>query len=569
MPPLKAFMDDKTVIQSEEAGSREILETLDDLIVWARMLFKPKKSRSLSLRKGVVEPETRFHIAGQHIPTVSEEPVKSLGRWYDESLKDTKQRDTTVETLAIGLKKIDHCPLQGRHKVWCLQHVLIPMLLWPLLVYEIAVTTVEAMEAKINRFTRKWLGLPPGLSDVALYSRQSKLKLPFKSIIEEYKAGKTRLQLMLEDSKDPLVRNIQPTLRSGRKFKTSEAVEEARRGLAMREVMGHTQTTRQGLGMTSMRWYSQTKGKERRDMVIDEIKKKEQSARYTKAVQQPMQGQWTNWDDALQRSLSWSDIWSMAPLRLSFIIRSTYDVLPSNTNLVLWGKADDPNCPLCMTEQVAKPQTMEHVLSSCPVALADQRYTWRHNRVLEELTTAINTNLTPETTNKPYVAFVNEKGETWKKNKELPNREAVVGRNLLGFANGWQVAADLPNWRAAYPEAIRQKNQKPDLVVWSEEDSHIIMIELSVPYESRIDDQHQFKTRKYEDLVRELRSEGYTALLRPVEVGARGFVGASMCQLLSQLGIRGHRRTKILKKLSEVAEKSSSWLWTMRNSKWR
>ena len=95
----------------------------------------------------------------------------------------------------------------------------------------------------------------------------------------------------------------------------------------------------------------------------------------------------------------------------------------------------------------------------------------------------------------------------------------MVGRNLLGFAKGWQVAADLPNWPAAYPEAIRQKNQKPDLVVWSEEDSHIIMIELSVPYESRIDDQHQFKTRKYEDLVRELRSEGYTALLRPVEVG--------------------------------------------------
>ena len=112
----------------------------------------------------------------------------SLGRWYDKSLKDTKQRETRVETLVIGLKKIDRCPLQGRHKVWCLQHVLIPMLLWPLLVYEIAVTTVEAMEAKINRFTRKWLGLPPGLSDVALYSRQSKLKLPFKSIIEEYKS---------------------------------------------------------------------------------------------------------------------------------------------------------------------------------------------------------------------------------------------------------------------------------------------------------------------------------------------------------------------------------------------
>ena len=93
--------------------------------------------------------------------------------------------------------------------------MLIPMLLWPLLVYEIETTTVETMEAKINKFTRKWLGVPPGLSDVALYCRQAKLRLPLKSITEEYKVGKTRLQLMLQDSSDDVVRMIQPTLKKG------------------------------------------------------------------------------------------------------------------------------------------------------------------------------------------------------------------------------------------------------------------------------------------------------------------------------------------------------------------
>ena len=48
-------------------------------------------------------------------------------------------------------------------------------------------------------------GLPPGLSDVALYSRKTKLKLPFKSIIEEFKSGKIRLQIMLDDSKDKVI----------------------------------------------------------------------------------------------------------------------------------------------------------------------------------------------------------------------------------------------------------------------------------------------------------------------------------------------------------------------------
>ena len=88
----------------------------------------------------------------------------------------------------------------------------------------------------------------------------------------------------------------------------------------------------------------------------------------------PQQGQWTNWDNAMQKSLTWNDIWHMVPLRISFLIRSVYDLLPSNANLIRWGKKEDPTCPLCNGGQ-----TTEHVLSSCKVALSHGRYTWRHN----------------------------------------------------------------------------------------------------------------------------------------------------------------------------------------------
>ena len=84
------------------------------------------------------------------------------------------------------------------------------MLQCPRLVYEIATSTVESMEAKINRYTRKWLGLPSGLSDVALYCRQAKSKLPFKSIVEEFKSGKIRLQTMLDNSKDEVIKSLKP-----------------------------------------------------------------------------------------------------------------------------------------------------------------------------------------------------------------------------------------------------------------------------------------------------------------------------------------------------------------------
>ena len=50
------------------------------------------------------------------------------------------------------------------------------------------------MEAKINKYTRKWSGLPQGLPDVRFYFRQATLKLPFKSIVEKFKSGKIRLK---------------------------------------------------------------------------------------------------------------------------------------------------------------------------------------------------------------------------------------------------------------------------------------------------------------------------------------------------------------------------------------
>uniref|UniRef100_A0A0L8HZI1 Reverse transcriptase zinc-binding domain-containing protein n=1 Tax=Octopus bimaculoides TaxID=37653 RepID=A0A0L8HZI1_OCTBM len=45
---------------------------------------------------------------------------------------------------------------------------------------------------------------------------------------------------------------------------------------------------------------------------------------------------------------------------LSFMIRATYDLLPSNTSLVKWGMEDMSICPLCKD----KSQSIDHVLRS-------------------------------------------------------------------------------------------------------------------------------------------------------------------------------------------------------------
>ena len=126
------------------------------------------------------------------------------------------------------------------------------------------------------------------------------------------------------------------------------------------------------------------------------------------------------------------------------------------------------------------------------------------------------------------------------------------------------MSGDLPDLDP-YPKFIKESGQRPDIVLYSEHLKKVIMVELTVPYESRIEHQHQYKMAKYEDLAGRIKKEGYTVKVLAVEVGARGFVGASVFSLLTQFGIKGRKRTRAMKDLAEIAEKSSSWLWSRRN----
>ena len=399
-----------------------------------------------------------------------------------------------------------------------------------------------------------------GTSGFHRCGRKAKLRLPLKSILEEYKCGKARLLSMLEDSEDPIVKTVQPTIKTGRKWKVVEAVDEAKKCLKVKEVIGQTQTYRKGLGSSTAKWWSKAEGKEKRDKVINEIWLNEDSRRVQKAVQQPQQGQWTNWDNALQKSLTWNEIWHMAPLRISFLIRSVYDLLPSNANLVRWGKKEDPTCSLCQGRQ-----TTEHVLSSCKIALSQGRYTWRHNRVLQELA-AIISSAKGETTlpNTNALIFTTEGGaKSW---HGRPVRTTNQIKCLLDGCDDWDVSADLSGWES-HPSIIKETRLRPDIVIHSASTQQLIMVELTVPYENRMEEAHIYKREKYMNLTKELENAGYKAVVMPVEVGARGFVGSSVYDLLTKLSVCGNKRTKALKILAEIAENSSRWIWSRRNER--
>ncbi|VDI78679.1 Hypothetical predicted protein [Mytilus galloprovincialis] len=65
--------------------------------------------------------------------------------------------------------------------------------------------------------------------------------------------------------------------------------------------------------------------------------------------------------------------------KISFLLRSVYDVLPTTITLTTWTLIEDSSCKLC-----GRLANLKHILSSCRTALKDGKYTWRHDQVRRE-----------------------------------------------------------------------------------------------------------------------------------------------------------------------------------------
>ncbi|XP_049337547.1 uncharacterized protein LOC125802987 [Astyanax mexicanus] len=556
-PPIRAFMDDLTVTATTVTGCRWLLRGLERIITLARMMFKPGKSRSLVLRKGRVVEKYRFNLDGVLIPSVSEKPVKSLGKIFDSTLKDKAAVQSTQAELKSWLSAVEKSGLPGKFKAWIYQHGILPRILWPLLIYEVPITIVEGWERNISQYLRRWLGLPKSLSSIALYGHTNKLQLPFTGLTEEFRVTRAREVLLYRDSADNRVSSAGITVRTGRKWKAQEAVEQAEARLRHGILIGSVAVGRTGLGSYARPRYDKAQGKERRQMVQAEIRAGVEEERRSRAVTMRQQGAWTNWDNASARKITWAELWKSEPARLKFLIQSVYDVLPSPSNLYCWGLAETPACPLCLGRG-----SLEHILSCCPKALGEGRYTWRHDQVLKAIADAVCSGIKESKHQLPQKRSI-----TFIRAGEKPHVVHKVSSGLLTTAYDWQLKADLGR-QLKFPEHIARTSLRPDLVLTSESTKQVVLLELTVPWEDRLEEAHERKKAKYLELVETCRDNGWRTRCEPIEVGCRGFLGQSVHRAFKLLGIRGLLEKRATRNISEVAEKASRWLWIKRGDGW-
>ena len=201
---------------------------------------------------------------------------------------------------------------------------------------------------------------------------------------------------------------------------------------------------------------------------------------------------------------------------------------------------------------------MTHILSGCKVALSQGRYKWRHDKVLKELVSAVQTKVTENCNKvenrKTRIQFVKEGQKVDKTVKEEENF------SYLTAAKDWKVTVDLDK-NLKIPTEICNTSLRPDLTIVSRKTRQIGIVELTVPNEDRVEVSGELKRLKYEQIAQEGRRNGWRVRIWAVKIGCRGFPAVSMSTFLKDIGYRGGIKKKVIEKMSKIAEEASHSLW--------
>ncbi len=118
------------------------------------------------------------------------------------------------------------------------------------------------------------------------------------------------------------------------------------------------------------------------------------------------------------------------------------------------------------------------------------------------------------------------------------------------------------------PTHTTQFKLRPDIILVSEATKQLILLELTVPWEERMEEAQGRKWEKYQELVENCRRNGWRTRCMPVEVGSRGFASHSLSKAYSMLDITGANLRRAIGNNMEAAEKVSRRLWLKRGEQW-
>ena len=434
---------------------------------------------------------------------------------------------------------------------------MVPRLRWPITIYEIPPSLVSQLEQKISSFSKKWLKIHRSTTDLSLYSSITPCSLPLKRLTNIQKSSKASAHLLLRDSKDPVVRNVKPSLKCGL-FNIEDSVSKAEAELLYNKVVGVKARGKKGLGSFKQDDFPVKGSKDHRQNVSHMVEKISKENDVIKGLSLSLQGQWMSWCNYAQRDLSWKSLLAIPQPLLSFYLGSIYNTLPSPDNLKRWNLTPEQKCTLCSSSSC----TLEHILCSCKIALNQGRITFRHDSILKLIVSSLSSFLLHKSKIKLqslHKYFVKEGDKP--KPSPLSNLHG-----LLYQATDWILLHDL-NSDLIFPQHISTTTLRPDIVLLSNTKRSVILLELTSPSENNFSYWHTKKVEKYLPICSDAVQNNWTINLFAIEIGARGFIAESFNCCFKKLGYRSHQLKVLSQQVSDTALRSSFYIWLSRNTK--
>ena len=371
------------------------------------------------------------------------------------------------------------------------------------------------------------------------------------------KSSKISGHLLLRDSNDPVVSASNPVIKTGN-WKVGSATSIAEAEMAFQQIQGPRQMGRNGLGIAKLPPIPEKNTHAYRKMVSATSRSIDEELDSQKALQLTLQCSWMSWENYIKNNLSWSNILAMPPNLLSFCIGSTFNVLPSPSNLHRWHRSPDLSCSLCGKNIC----TVAHILGACSFSLKQGRFTYRHDSVLSHLVSTIENLLkdSPKTKSKKTnkINFIRE--------GQKPPNDSNDTLGIRHLSSDWILLADLQE-DYIFPFQIAVTQLRPDVVLYSKALKRVILLELTSPCEENMNMWHMNKLNKYGPLKKVIESNQWHVDLFGIEVGARGYVSITVTSCLKRLGFPKSLIQNTVKSLGRIAMESSFCIWLCRDSK--
>ena len=495
------FADDFSLITSNKRTHQRLINSIHVKTESMNLSLKPSKCRSISICQGKPK-EIPFKIGETPLLSVKDEPEKFLGMYITYHGKTSEIYQIIHDKLKSALENIENSLVRGEYKIRVFTEYTLPSFRYFLTVHSLTDTQLDNLDSLETKFLKSWLKMPKTGATQAIIFSNSGLKIKrisevyFESHTLSYAStmlrGDSKVKHALETRIDRESQWTQKMKNNGTK-KSKEIINVA--------VQNNVKCENWNIIKTSVK------------AAITESKNQ-----YWKDYIEPLvkQGNLLKLIELENNDLTWRSIMYNLPRGvLSFAVRASIDCLPTPDNLLLWGKKTNDKCKLCGGKG-----TLLHLLNWCPVALQQGRFTYRHNSILSCIVRRLQFGA------------------------ESNNIHIKLYADLSGLTiNGGTI-----------PASIIPTSEKPDICIYIPDDNKVILVELTVPFETNFDKARQRKCERYEKIIRDINDAGYQCTLICIEIGSRGVITKENKKQLKKLqSLVRLKQTDFYKQLSKIS----------------